>query len=354
MKLIHTADLHLGSPFGELSDTAKKIRKAELVQSFRDLVTHASENGFRHVLLSGDIFDSDKVNKADKEFFYDIIENHPEITFFYLRGNHDSKSRINREDLANLKTFSDEWKSFRYGNVVISGIELGQLNSTILYDTLNLEKDDFNIVMIHGQVAASISNPLVDIRIQDFCNKHIDYIALGHVHTMSQNALDRRGVYVYPGCLEGRGFDETGTKGFFEIDTDTKEYLFRPFAKREVFKVEADLSGTHSEFAACSAVDAAISQVPASAVIQVVLTGKVDFDCSNLKHRLESAHKHSFLFFEVKTKVFQEVKLEDYLCDLSLRGEVVREVLRRDFDEETKNEILSNCLSLLNGEDLEV
>ena len=32
--------------------------------------------------------------------------------------------------------------------------------------------------------------------------------------------MDSRGIYCYPGCLEGRGFDECEQKGFVVLDID--------------------------------------------------------------------------------------------------------------------------------------
>jgi exonuclease SbcD len=46
------------------------------------------------------------------------------------------------------------------------------------------------------------------ISLKELKNKAIDYLALGHIHSYKMEQLDSRGVYCYPGCLEGRGFDE--------------------------------------------------------------------------------------------------------------------------------------------------
>ena len=47
----------------------------------------------------------------------------------------------------------------------------------------------------------------------------IDYLALGHVHSFRQEKLDEQGIWCYSGCLEGRGFDECGTKGYVMLET---------------------------------------------------------------------------------------------------------------------------------------
>ena len=73
-----------------------------------------------------------------------------------------------------------------------------------------------NIVVLHGQIASVSGVDQVNLkRIQ---GENIDYLALGHIHSHSAEKLDSAGYYCYPGCLEGRGFDECGEKGFILLD----------------------------------------------------------------------------------------------------------------------------------------
>ena len=60
-------------------------------------------------------------------------------------------------------------------------------------------------------------NTLMNIALK---NKNIDYLALGHIHGYKEAPLDGRGKYCYPGCLEGRGFDECGKKGFVLLNIE--------------------------------------------------------------------------------------------------------------------------------------
>ena len=174
------------------------------------------------------------------------------------------------------------------------------------------------------------------------------------MHSYSKNVLDNRTTYAYPGCLQGRGFDETGEKGFIEIDTTEKTYTFKKFAKREIYKMEIDISSTKSEYEACMLVKEKVSSLNFGAVIQLILKGKVDYDFSNLKLRINEDVKEKFLHLEIKMNVIKKVEYKDYQDDISLRGEVIREILKQDFDEETKNEILANCLKLLDGEEIDL
>ena len=148
MKLIHAADLHLGSRLdSRFSRELAEKRREEVRNSFRRMVDYADREGVRAILLSGDVFDSDKPFKKDKDFFYGVVEKHPAIDFLYLRGNHDKEG--DERSLDNLKTFSHEWRSYAYGELVVSGIEITKDNATSLYSSLTLDGNKTNIVMLH-------------------------------------------------------------------------------------------------------------------------------------------------------------------------------------------------------------
>ncbi len=354
MKIIHTADLHIGSAFSDLSSEAKKQRKAELVNSFKRLVEYAKNNSIYIIILSGDVFDKDKVNKSDKDLFYQIIAANQDIQFLYLKGNHDIHSLENKEDVPNLYLFDKSWKYYEFDNICIAGIELCNENANTFYSTLSLRDSSYNIVMLHGQVTSTVTNPSTDILINKLRNKNIDYIALGHIHTYDAKELDSRGIYVYPGCLEGRGFDEVGDKGFVVLDTTAKSHQFIPFATRKVYEVVVDLTATKSLYEAIQYVEDKMKQIPNKAVARTVLIGKVEYDISSINNRLLTSLGSQFLYYEVKNKTTKLVQLEDYEYDISLRGEVIRTILSKGFKEEQQSAILEDCMKLLNGEDVDL
>lgn len=76
-------------------------------------------------------------------------------------------------------------------------------------------------------------------------NKGINYLALGHIHTYSEQPLDSEGIYCYSGCLEGRGFDECGPKGFvlLTVESGHLEHEFVPFSCRQLHRIPVDISG---------------------------------------------------------------------------------------------------------------
>ena len=149
MRLIHCADLHLGSTLSTLPKELIEERKTELRNSFLRMVEYARNSDIPVILLCGDVFDREKPFKKDSDFFYNVIESMPEIDFLYLRGNHDIDGE--QRELPNLKTFSEEWTTYTYGDVTVSGIELSPGNLSSYNSTLSLDEKKKNIVMLHGQ-----------------------------------------------------------------------------------------------------------------------------------------------------------------------------------------------------------
>ena len=141
MKLIHCSDLHLDSALGSnlLPEKAKE-RNAELCATFARLVRFAVHEQVDAVLIAGDLFDSDRVQLRTANFVLEQIRSAQNVTFFYLRGNHDG----NRDALDgyavpdNLKFFSDVWMSFCCGDVLITGMELAWEKWNACYGELDL------------------------------------------------------------------------------------------------------------------------------------------------------------------------------------------------------------------------
>ena len=353
-KFIHCADVHLGSKMeSKLPKEKAEERRAEVRKTFHRMVAYAKEEGVRAILLSGDVFDSDRPLKRDKEFFYDVVKGNPEIDFLYLRGNHDGKESYTEEGLDNLKTFSTEWTGYDYDGVYVCGLELVRENAQSLYSTLKLNKDRKNLVMLHGQVDATTG---VDkIHVGKLADKNIDYLALGHIHSYSENKLDDRGRYAFSGCLEGRGFDEIGEKGFvlLEVGGEVKS-TFIPFAQRTICECIVDISASQNGYGAYQMVKEQVRFSPAN-LYRIHLTGEIAYEGEMLAQDVESLLATECYFVSVKNRTVRKVDASAYEGDASLRGEFVRTVLAKtDIDEARKREIITLGLKVLAGQEVEV
>ena len=347
MKIIHCADVHLGSRMNRLPKDKAEERAREIRLSFERMITFAKEEGIDTILLAGDIFDSDRPFKKDKEFFYSAVRRNPEITFFYLRGNHDDKESYT-EEIENLKTFGTEWTSYTLGwNVVLSGIEIDRGNCLSMYSSLRLDPNNHNIVMLHGQAGEAFGENKVCIpRLK---NRNIDYLALGHIHRQGAAQLDERGISAYSGCLEGRGFDEIGEKGFMVYDTDTREVSFVSFASRIVEERVVDVSGAKDGYEVADKIKREV-KIEKKNLLRLYLTGEIDFVDEKLAEDVEKYVSDICYFVSVKDNTRLKIDYSVFEDSLSLKGEFVRLVKSENMSDSDRQKILDLGLRALTGQ----
>lgn len=355
MKLIHCSDIHLDSPMeSNLTATQAKERNSEICRSFARMTDYAKEQGVSAILICGDLFDTSRVSAATELFILDTMAAAPNVTFLYLKGNHD-EAGLGCSGHAlpeNLVTFGEEWTYYTIGDVTVAGIELTDANCHSLYDTLRLREDRKNIVMLHGQTAAHMGEELVSL--PHLRGKHIDYLALGHIHSYDAQPLDDRGTWCYCGCLEGRGYDECGDKGFVLLETHDHgiSHRFVPFAKRTLHDLTADITGLTTAPALLNALKAAAKDIPSTDLVKFTLTGTYPPDTHKDLSFLRGMLSDSF--YSIKIKDCSRLKLEAaaYENDISLKGEFIRMVLAADLSDAHKDRIICAGLEALRGEEL--
>ena len=355
MKIIHTADLHLGSRLtSKFPKDIADMRKRELRGTFQRLAEYAKTNGVRVVLLAGDVFDSDNPSKKDRDFFLSVVKNFPDIDFLYLKGNHD-REESGTDYPENLKGFGKEWTYYSYGLVTIAGIELCTENARSCASALVLDKNRLNIVTMHGQTGEDGGPDSISLK--KLRDRNIDYLALGHIHKPGDGQIgDGRGTWAYPGCLEGRGFDEPGEHGFLLLETEgnTLRRTFVPFARRQIVITDTDITGCGSDYDAYRKVRASV-KFRKEFLYRINLTGDIGFDTDIDAKAVEDALRLDklCLFADVKNKTKRAIDYDAYENDPSVKGEFVR-LVRTDetLSEEDKATVIRCGLHALKGREL--
>ena len=357
MKFIHCADIHLDSKMEtNLSSQKAKERKKEILNTFESMVAYAAENDVKGIIIAGDMFDTARITNLTKTRVLNTIIKNKNIDFLYLSGNHDENNFISliEEIPANLKIFDKKWTSFDYDNIKVTGAIIDENNSATIYDTLNLNVDNLNIVVMHGQISKYDSKEKSEnINLTKLKNKNIDYLALGHIHSYLQDSLDKRGIYCYSGCLEGRGFDECGEKGFvlLEIAENSISSKFIPFAKRQLVELEFDITNYNNWFEIEEQILEKTKEISKDNLLKIMLKGKynikLDKHLAMLEQKLEK-----FFFAKVKDGSVLEVTLKDVEKDISLRGEFIKQVLSSNLKEDEKEQTILIGLKSFFGEDL--
>ena len=361
MKIIHCSDLHLDSKMTSNLDSIKaKERRDEILITYQNMVKYAIENNVKIIMIVGDLFDKSNITKKARNIVLDSIISNPNIDFLILKGNHDEASFLSQmEDIpSNLKLFSNEkWTTYRYQNLTISGIEFGKLNSYEIYNTLILDKGDTNIVLLHGQESKYEQKDKTEIiNMQELKNKNIDYLALGHIHKYKQDKIDNRGIYCYSGCLEGRGFDECGEKGFVLLELNEENQIinekFIPFASRTLYEINVDITGLTSTLEIEKKVDEAVKNIEIKNLIKIVLVGDVEIETEININYLEKKYKNIYYFAKIDDKSKLKIDYMLYENDESLKGEFIRLVLSQNLEDTEKKEIITTGIRALSGEEV--
>lgn len=368
MKIIHTADLHLDSPMKANLDEAKaKERKNEITSNFARLTRIANELDAEAILIAGDLFDQKSITKKVARIVLNEIIKNSEIDFYYLKGNHDQNSFANfvseqGEVPANLFMFDESWKKYilnptsKGKKIALYGAEAGDNNMAALAASFEADPDEMNIVMLHGQeneYAAKDSTEVIPI--SSFKQRCVDYMALGHVHERKIKPLDSRGVYCYPGCLEGRGFDECGDHGFMLLDADEESgeigAEFIDFAYRKLWHVETDISGTEDAEETVRRVRDEIRKMRIGQrdLIKIELVGDVDEETDVDESYTENAFKDDFYYVKAVNKTGVKIDYTKYENDESLKGWFIRLVRDSNESDEDKGRIVKMGIEALTG-----
>ncbi len=367
MKIIHCADIHLDSRLlANLDERRAKLRREEILNTFLKMADYAVENDVEAILIAGDLFDTRRVSAGVRHAVEAVIRNHADIRFYLLKGNHEAAGFLDALEAMpeNLKLFSEEWTSYvlnpqRRGDIVLTGAELTAEDSGLLYSSLVLDVDKFNIVMLHGQQAQyKGKNKAETIALGELRGKGIDYLALGHVHAYHMEELDRRGRWCYSGCLEGRGFDECGEHGFVLLDIDEESLTCScqliPFANRQLHMWEVDVTGCTDSSQMAEQVRESLLRVSFSHrdMVKVILTGELDVACEKNTEFIARKLEDMFFYIKVYDETKLTVDLKEFLRDESLKGEFVRRVMASDLGEETKMTVIRYGLQALSGEEV--
>ena len=354
MKILHTSDIHIDSPLtSRLSHDKVRRRRYELLRNFSRLVLTARDLGAEAIIIAGDLFDSDRVSRKAIGTAFDVIESASDITFFYLQGNHEGDALISsgRNLPENLKTFEKDWTYYQLNDITVAGrseIREG------MFESLILPSDSKNIVILHGELRDKSAFP-ESIGLKEMAGRGIDYLALGHYHSHSAEKIDERGIAVYSGTPEGRGFDETGDKGFVLIDTDEAKtnYEFKSFASRKLHIVPIDITGIIKATDIRDKVKSALSFIQTSDLVRVELIGKYEPMLFKDTESIVKEFYDRFYYFEVKDSSKIAINPEDYKFDKSLKGEFIRTVSAdTTLDQVTKEKIIACGINALMGEDL--
>ena len=406
VKLIHTADLHLDSAFrSRFTKEEAENRRQKQLMAWKELLSFAVEKKVQGILIAGDLFDSPVVSHGTMDFFLSTISEHPEISFFYLRGNHDTENTFRyQENLPkNLFLFSERGKKYRLNDrLLLAGVEygtkdisfgenegatqgagqaaeqgVGQENAhgaEVLSKSeseseeeskfLKLKEEDCNILLLHGALYQGTPKGEAvqgeeGIFLKNLEKLLLSYIALGHIHKGGEGRLNNGALWAYPGCLQGRGFDEEGERGFLylKVEEEKKEIRkeFIPIKQGEFRILEIELLEDEGTLACLKKIEVEMEKagIAKEDSLRIILKGKKGLEQERNLRYLQLQLQDSVFFLEIRDECELSWNREEAMKEKSLKGEFLRVLAAADnLSKEEQEEIIALGMGLLQGGEL--
>ena len=360
MRILHAADLHLDSAFAGLAEEKAALLRQESRDILRRMVDWANDHAVDVMLLSGDLFDSDRMYSQTARTLAQALARF-RGRIFLSPGNHDFYAPGSGYDAVdwpeNVHIFTSRRPQtvlLRSLNASVTGAAFTSAEEWEPFDGASVSGGDapIRLGVLHGEVTRGESKyraiPPAEIE-----KTNLTYLALGHVHRCAGVQRAGNTAYAYPGCLPGRGFDETGDKGFLygEITPEKVELEFIPFAPRRYQSVTADITDRDPADAVRQALDPDCGQD----VCRVLLTGsrRENFSLSALTSELSGL----CAALELTDETYPEEDVWARCGEDSLRGLFLQNLRARydGADEDEKRQLLQAArfgLAALDNRDL--
>lgn len=357
LTIIHGADFHLDAPFAALPPDKARARRAEQRELLDRLAGLAEERRADVVLLSGDLLDGGQTYQETVQALARTLGGIP-APVFIAPGNHDCYGP--RSVYAGT-AWPDNVHIF--STVAVEGVELPGLNCVVHGAAFTTPQADrsplmgfaaprdgrIHLMALHGDVEGK--GRYGPIALEDIAASGLTYLALGHIHACSglQKAGDT--YWAYPGCPEGRGFDELGEKGVLLLHAQPGQVTgeFVPLCRRRYQDVRVDVTG-------CDPLDAVLNALPpatAEDIYRITLTGACAApDLARLQRAL--APRFYGLTVRDETRLPQDLwqrREEDSLTGLFLR-EMEQLCAKRPDDPVCRLAARFGLAALENGEDI--
>lgn len=257
IRFIHSADLHLGSPFSGMkglgAEQWKRLQNSTL-EAFDRLISYALETRPDFLLIVGDVYDGEDRNLRAQHRFQQGMEQLQEvgIPVFLSHGNHDhlGGNAASFKLPSNVHVFRDSVENVELpvGSAIvnIAGFSYGRRHVTepMIDHYPQKQAGVIQIGMLHGSEESDTEHAVyAPFRKEQLLAKNYDYWALGHIHKRQQLSIEP--PIVYPGNLQGRHRKESGPKGFYEVSLSDghAELEFIPVEAVRFERIELDCSG---------------------------------------------------------------------------------------------------------------
>ncbi|HVX30294.1 MAG TPA: DNA repair exonuclease [Nitrolancea sp.] len=263
IRVLHTADLHLGRAFTSWGAPAAERHQADLRHTLTRIGELAIERAVHVVLIAGDLFDVH--NPAPElvtlvQTWLGNLARH-RIPVAIIPGNHDSYWY--QRSVYRMTTFPDNTHIFieptcreplrlRLGDDDLTIYGIAHDHTHERRPLQSLQRRDwpgFHIGMLHATIDANPGLPATErylpLSHAELGATGLDYIALGHIHRSHVYNEGRAGHAAQPGSPEPLAIDEFGPRSVNLLSLDDRSSRIEriPIGERQAQRLEIDCTG---------------------------------------------------------------------------------------------------------------
>lgn len=211
MKILHSADLHLGSPLRAASAPLRQAADGVLGR----IVDVALAERVEAIVLAGDIFDNAVADVALRAQFVGQLSRavRAGVPVVMIRGNHDALLDLSQIGPLGegLHLLTRDAPSVELKGAVFHGIsfEDTHVHGSMLPDYPARQPGKLNIGLMHTSLdGAPGHDPYAPVALGALVAHGYDYWALGHIHKRMQH-IEAGAAVVMPGIPQGRHAGES-------------------------------------------------------------------------------------------------------------------------------------------------
>lgn len=353
-KFLHTADIHLDSPFSAHFDAkGAAIRRSEILRCVSDMIDKAKNLDL--LLIAGDLFDGSSVSPDTVAFLKRKFAEIPDTKVFIVAGNHDPYTQgsvYGGENFgSNVHVFGTEAECIELPDIKtrVWGVSFGgnYQEKRISFPYIEKIEGVTDIALLHGDLVAVCGESQYNPIDREFIkNCGADYLALGHIHKRTEVECIGNTYFAYPGPPEGRGFDECGDMGCYivNIEDGIADVKFEKTSKRRMFHIDVDVSGAEDILGVSAKIKSKIDEVGTEDdFYKITLTGRAESGLINpdvIKDELTSVY-YTELYDETRMNYnVEELSKQNNLC-----GEFVRLMKQKiSAADESEKDILEEAM----------
>lgn len=283
LKILHSADWHMDSPFTSFPEECRGLLRREQMTIPGQIAEICRRENCDLMLLAGDLFDGIPSRDAIDAVKRALAQSG--VPVFIAPGNHDfcevGSPWLEEQWPDNVFIFTGNMESAALPelNCRVWGAGYRSMDCPALLENFRADgTETYQIGVLHAD-PITVRSPYCPVTASQIRSSGLSYLGLGHIH---KAGMFRTGetLCAWPGCPMGRGWDETGDKGICIVTVEeTAQVRFLPLNTTRFYDLEADVTDGVE-----AALDVLLPAAESNDYFRITLMGQADIDMDVIRH----------------------------------------------------------------------